>query len=214
MKIAIQGVQGSFHHKVAQEFYSPEIPVTECMSFPMLVDQLINGHVSAVVMAIENSIAGAILPNYALVNTHNLTIEGEYYLDIQHNLMCLPGQSIGDIKEVWSHPMTHIQCRTFFDRYPHIKLVEDTDTAGTARQIQEKNLKGIAVIASVAASQIYNLEIIAVQIQTIKNNETRFFILNTEKKQENIHCDKASLCFTTDHKRGSLAAILNVMSRL
>lgn len=212
MKVAIQGVKGSFHHKVAQEFFDGEIPVEECMSFPALVNHLVDGKVSSAVMAIENSIAGAILPNYALVDKYDLTIEGEYYLDVQHNLMCLPGQSIEDIKEVWSHPMAHIQCRTFFNKYPDIKLVEDTDTAGVARQIKEENLKGIAAIASVSASQIYDLEIIAPHIQTIKNNETRFFILNKEKKKAHTDCDKASLCFTTDHKRGSLATILNVMS--
>lgn len=212
MKVAIQGVQGSFHHKVAQEFFTPEVSVAECMSFPVLVDQLVTGQVTAAVMAIENSIAGAILPNYALVDQYNLTIEGEFYLDIQHNLMGLPGQTITDIKEVWSHPMAHIQCRRFFQKYPEIKLVEDTDTAGVARQIQKEGLKGIGAIASVAASQIYDLDIIAPQIQTIKNNETRFFILNTQEKQIGDDCDKASLCFVTDHKRGSLATILNVMS--
>lgn len=212
MKVAIQGVQGSFHHKVAQEFFTPEVSVAECMSFPVLINQLTTGQVTAAVMAIENSIAGAILPNYALLDQYDLTIEGEYYLDIQHNLMGLPGQTIADIKEVWSHPMAHIQCRRFFQKYPSIKLVEDTDTAGVARQIQKEGLKGIGAIASVAASQIYDLDIIAPQIQTIKNNETRFFILNTQKKQKGDDCDKASLCFTTDHKRGSLATILNVMS--
>ncbi len=210
--VAIQGTLGSFHHKVAQEFFTPEIKVEECMSFPILADCLVSGKVTDAVMAIENSIAGAILPNYALLDQYNLNIEGEFYLDVHHNLMGLQGQSIDDINEVWSHPMAHLQCRNFFRDYPHIKLVEDTDTAGVAREIQKRNLKGIGAIASVTASEIYNLEIIAPQIQTIKENATRFFILNTDKKSINDKVDKASLRFTTDHKRGSLATILNVMS--
>ncbi|MFC4632688.1 prephenate dehydratase [Dokdonia ponticola] len=212
MNIAIQGVKGSFHHKVAQEFFATDVSVIECMSFPTLVDQLITGKATAAVMAIENSIAGAILPNYALIDQHHLTIEGEFYLDVQHNLMALSGQDMSAIKEVWSHPMALIQCRAFFTQYPSIKLVEATDTAGVARQIQEENLTGIAAIASATAAQIYDLEIIAHQIQTIKHNETRFFIVSTKEKQHNEAFNKASMCFTTDHKRGSLATILNVMS--
>jgi len=163
-------------------------------------------------MAIENSIAGAILPNYALLDQHELHIEGEFYLEVQHHLMALPGQVMNDIKEVWSHPMALLQCRKFFKKFPHIKLVEDTDTAGVARQIREEQIEGIAAIASEAASQIYNLDILSPDIQTIKDNATRFFILSKEGKDHNLLIDKASLRFTADHKRGSLATILNVMS--
>ncbi|AWH74392.1 prephenate dehydratase [Dokdonia sp. Dokd-P16] len=212
MKVAIQGVQGSFHHKVAQEFFGADVAVVECMSFPRLVDTLVEGEVQDAVMAIENSIAGAILPNYALLDKHDLHIEGEFYLDIQHQLMALPGQGIEDIKEVWSHPMAILQCREFFRNYPDIKLVEDTDTAGVAREIQEMQLQGIAAIASTAAASIYKLEIIKESIQTINENATRFFILNKDKKQVEGVIDKASLRFSADHKRGSLAAILNVLS--
>ena len=212
MKVAIQGVQGSFHHKVAQEFFGADVAVLECMSFPRLVDALVDGEVDDAVMAIENSIAGAILPNYALLDKHDLHIEGEFYLDIQHQLMALPGQGIEDIKEVWSHPMAILQCREFFRNYPAIKLVEDTDTAGVAREIQEKKLQGIAAIASSAAAAIYDLHIIQPSIQTIKENATRFFILHKDKKEIAAGIDKASFRFSADHKRGSLAAILNVLS--
>lgn len=212
MKVAIQGVQGSFHHKVAQEFFGAGVAVVECMSFPRLVDALLEGEVQDAVMAIENSIAGAILPNYALLDKHDLHIEGEFYLDIQHQLMALPGQGIEDIKEVWSHPMAILQCREFFRNYPDIKLVEDTDTAGVAREIQEKQLQGIGAIASTAAASIYKLNILQASIQTINENATRFFILNKEKRQVEGVIDKASLRFSADHKRGSLAAILNVLS--
>ncbi|MFT6601182.1 MAG: prephenate dehydratase [Dokdonia donghaensis] len=212
MKVAIQGVQGSFHHKVAQEFFGADVEVLECMSFPRLVDALLDGEVDDAVMAIENTIAGAILPNYALLDDHNLTIEGEYYLDIQHNLMALKGQDLTTIKEVWSHPMAILQCRQFFRDYPSIKLVEDTDTAGVAREIKERNLAGIAAIASTTAAEIYDLSIIKSSIQTVDENATRFIILNKNGKEADGVINKASLRFTTDHKRGSLATILNVLS--
>lgn len=211
-QVAIQGVKGSFHHRVAQDYFNEEVVVKECNSFPMLVDVLVTNEATDAIMAIENSIAGAILPNYALLNEYQLHIEGEFYLDIQHNLMALETQTIQDLKEVRSHPMALLQCSVFFKQYPHIKLVEDTDTAGVARQIQEEGLQGIGAIASTPAARIYNLEILASSIQTIKNNTTRFFVLNTKENQKNTSVDKASLRFTTVHQRGSLAAILNVMS--
>jgi prephenate dehydratase len=164
-------------------------------------------------MAIENSIAGSIIPNYALIDNENLHIVGEQYLDIQHNLMALPGQSLSDIKEVYSHPMALLQCKEFFKKHPHIKLVEDKDTAEVAERIQKHQLKGIAAIASALAAELFELEILAPSIQTIKHNETRFVIVKLENHEfPESEINKASIKFDVDHKRGSLAALLNVMS--
>ncbi|MFT7165110.1 MAG: prephenate dehydratase [Flavobacterium sp.] len=212
-KIAIQGIKGSFHHQVAQEYYEQGVVVDECLSFEELVDSLLSGKADQAVMAIENSIAGPIIPNYALIDKNNLHIIGEHYLRIHQNLMALKGQKMEDITEVHSHPMALLQCMDFLKKYPNIKLVEDKDTAETARRIQEKQLKGIAAIASKTASEMYGLEILAPDIQTIKNNMTRFVIIKKENSfvaEDDIN--RASLKFELDHKRGSLATILNVMS--
>jgi prephenate dehydratase len=212
-KVAIQGIKGSFHHQVALEYYHQEIAIDECMSFEELVDSLLSGKSNQAVMAIENSIAGSIIPNYALIDKNNLHVIGEYYMDIHQNFMALKGQKIEDILEVHSHPMALLQCMEFLKKLPNIKLVEDKDTAETARRIHQNQLKGIAAIASKTASNMYDLEILAPEIQTINNNMTRFVILNKENsfvpKQE---INKASLKFELDHKRGSLAAVLNAMS--
>jgi len=212
-KVAIQGIKGSFHHQVALEYYHQEIAIDECMSFEELVDSLLSGKSNQAVMAIENSIAGSIIPNYALIDKNNLHVIGEYYMDIHQNFMALKGQKIEDILEVHSHPMALLQCMEFLKKLQNIKLVEDKDTAETARRIHQNQLKGIAAIASKTASNMYDLEILAPEIQTINNNMTRFVILNKENsfvpKQE---INKASLKFELDHKRGSLAAVLNAMS--
>ena len=212
-KIAIQGIKGSFHHQVVKEYFSENVAIDECLSFEELIDSLLSGKSDQAVMAIENSIAGPIIPNYALIDKNNLHIIGEHYLSIHQNLMALKGQKIEDIKEVHSHPMAILQCMDFLKQYPGIKLVEDKDTAETARRIQEKQLTGIAAIASKTASEMYDLEIIAPEIQTIKNNMTRFVII---KKQNSFlpesEINRASIKFELDHKRGSLAAVLNVMS--
>lgn len=212
-KIAIQGIKGSFHHQVAQEYFYANIEVDECLSFEELVDSLLENKSSQAVMAIENSIAGAIIPNYALIDKNNLEIIGEYYLDIHQNLMALKGQKIDAILEVHSHPMALLQCMEFLKKYPNIKLVEDKDTAETARRIHQKQIKGIAAIASKNASKLYDLEILAPEIQTVNNNMTRFVIVSKNKIEiDKSNINKASLKFELDHKRGSLAAILNVMS--
>jgi prephenate dehydratase len=211
--IAIQGIKGSFHHQVAQEYFGQDVAVDECLSFEELVASLLSGKSDQAVMAIENSIAGPIIPNYALIDKNNLHIIGEHYLDIHQNLMALKGQKIEDILEVHSHPMALLQCMEFLKKYPTIKIVEDKDTAETARRIHEKQLKGIAAIASKTAAAMYDLDILAPEIQTINNNMTRFVIINTVDHfvaEEEIN--RASIKFELDHKRGSLAAILNVMS--
>ncbi|TRX11907.1 prephenate dehydratase [Flavobacterium gawalongense] len=212
-KIAIQGIKGCFHHQVAQEYYYQNVEVDECLSFEELVDSLLSGKSDQAVMAIENSIAGPIIPNYALIDKNNLHIIGEHYLDIHQNLMALRGQKIEDILEVHSHPMALLQCMEFLKKYPNIKLVEDKDTAETARRIHQNQLKGIAAIASKTASEMYDLEILAPEIQTINNNMTRFVIIKKENSfVEENEINRASIKFELDHKRGSLAAVLNVMS--
>ena len=211
--IAIQGAEGSNHHKVARDFYGTSIALKECMSFDALVDSLLDASANVGVMALENTIAGSIIPNYALIDSNNLHIIAEEYLNIHHHLMCLKGQKIENIKEVWSHPMALLQCKEFFKKYPHIKLVEDVDTADVAKRISNENLVGIGAIAPKIAAEIFDLEIIEDEIQTIRENATRFVIVQTDApNNKNEEINKASLKFQLNHKRGSLAAILNVLS--
>ena len=210
--IAIQGAEGSNHHKVARDFYGTSIQLKECMSFDVLVDSLLDQSADLGIMALENTIAGSIIPNYALIDKYNLHIIGEEYLNIHHHLMGLKGQEIRDIKEVWSHPMALLQCKEFFKKHTHIKLVEDVDTAEVAKRISEENLVGIAAIAPKIAAEIFELTIIEDEIQTIKENSTRFVIVQTKEPDTKEVVNKASIKFQLDHKRGSLAAILNVLS--
>lgn len=211
--IAIQGIKGSFHHAVAMEYFSPDVALKECLSFDAVVEAILSGEVKQAVMALENSIAGSIIPNYALIDHNDLYIVGEYNLTIHHTLMALDGQSLKEIKEVHSHPMALLQCKEFFRAYPHIRLIEAEDTANVAKMIAKDSRTDIAAIAPKAAAEIYGLTVLAESIQTIKNNVTRFVIV--QKKNGSLSKDiinKASLKFVLDHQRGSLAAILNVMS--
>ena len=210
--IGIQGIKGSFHHIVANNFFGKEIHLAEFLSFEEMIYNLNDGKIDYAVMAIENSTAGSIIPNYALIDEYDVSIVGEYYLQITHNLMALKGQSLEDIKEVQSHPMALLQCRDFFKNNSSITLVEEKDTAQIAKKIADNKLKGLGAIASELACKFYDLEIIKENIQTIKKNQTRFVILQNIKPSENKNINKASLKFELDHKRGSLATILNVLS--
>lgn len=219
MKIAIQGIKGSFHHIVANEFFGEDIELAECMSFTDIPLLLNAGKADSAVMAIENSIAGAILSNYALIDEFDLSIEGEVYISIHHHLMALKGQTLEDIKEVWSHPMALLQCRKFFRDRPNIKLIEEKDTAEVAKRINENQIKGVAAIASKMAADLYDLDVIADDIQTITNNSTRFFILKKghdspyhPSKVGSIK-DKASIKFITKHDAGSLAEVLDIFGK-
>ena len=163
-------------------------------------------------MAIENSTAGTILPNYALIDDNNLQIKGEHYIPISMNLMALPNQKIGDIKKVCSHPMALLQCQSFFNDFPHLELVEDTDTAEVAKRIKEQNLKGIAALASKAAAKIYDLEILREEVQTMKSNSTRFLVLSSRNSAPVVAgANKASLKLVLENKRGSLVSVLNIL---
>ena len=212
MRVAIQGIKGSFHHIVASSHFGENIELVECLSFSEMPELLASNKADVIIMAIENSIAGAILPNYALIDAHGLAICGEFYLNIHHNFMAFPGQTIEEIKEVYSHPMALLQCHTFLKQYPHIKLIEDKDTADVAKRIQEKQLKGVAAIASNLAAESYGLEILAKNIQTIKNNMTRFFILNNKEYGASMSANKASIKFVTGHESGSLAEVLTILA--
>jgi prephenate dehydratase len=211
-RIAIQGVAGAFHHIAAARHYQPQqqekIDIVAANTFDDLVQYAENEQISdGALMAIENTIAGTLLYNYKLLNESNLKINGEVYLRIRQNLMVLPGQRIEDLTEVYSHPIAIMQCTKFFEAYPHIKLIEATDTALSAKRIKEEKMYHAGAIASSMAAEIYGMEIIAPSIETYKKNYTRFLVLEREGEQKEDF-DKISICFSLHHEVGSLHKVL------
>ena len=208
-KIAIQGYKGSFHQVAAQLYFGKNVEVLPCATFRDVVKVALNKKESdGGIMAIENSIAGSILANYNLLQKNNLKIAGEIYLQIRQNLLVNPGVKLEDIKEVHSHTMALQQCYDFLDKYKW-KLVETDDTALSAKHVHQHKSKHIAAIASKLAAELFDLEMIAPNIHTLKNNYTRFLILQREDVIANTEgVNKASVSFHTDHSRGSLAKVL------
>lgn len=208
MKIAIQGEKGSFHEVAAQQYFSPgTVEIVPCSTFDLTVNCVKSGTAELAVMAIENARSGSLLYNYTLIRESGLKILGEHNLRIKQNLMALPGQTIEEIKEVRSHPIALAQCMKFLNTLPGIALVESDDTAGSARIISEKKLRGIAAVGPLNAAALYGLEILAEGIETYPKNYTRFLIIGNDRRSEKTG-NKASVCFSTGHKPGSLAATL------
>ncbi|MFM2251310.1 MAG: hypothetical protein RLZZ358_2240 [Bacteroidota bacterium] len=212
MIVAIQGISGSFHHQVALLNFGEQAQVLPFLTFEEVAKSVASGTASVGVMAIENSIAGAILPNYDLIDRYELSIYEEYYLPISHHLMALPGQSITDLTEVRSHPMALLQCKAFLAQWPKIRLIDDQDTASVAKRIQEEQLLGVAAIASEIAAASYGLEILAPQIQTVKDNFTRFIFLTREKSKAQEEANKVSFKITIRNEAGGLAKLLTMLA--
>jgi len=208
-RVSIQGYEGSFHQVAAQQFFGKNVQVLPCATFRDVIKIASNKKESdGGVMAIENSIAGSILANYNLLQKSNLKIIGEIYLHIKQNLLVNPGVKLEDIREVHSHTMALQQCYDFLDKYKW-KLVESEDTALSAKLVHQHKSKHIAAIASKLAAELFDLEVLAPGIQTMKNNYTRFLMLQRQDVAQTINdANKASVNFQTDHSRGSLAKVL------
>ncbi len=208
-RISIQGFEGSFHQVAAQQFFGKETAIICCSTFKDVIKIAQNKKESeGGVMAIENSIVGSILPNYNLLQKSALKITGEVYLQINQHLMVNPGVRLEDIREVHSHPMAIQQCFSFLDKHEW-KIIETEDTALSAKLIYQHRNKHAAAIAGKLAAELFQLHIIAPNIHTLKNNYTRFLVLQREDMvNEIIAADKASVNFHTDHSKGSLAKVL------
>lgn len=209
-RVSIQGYEGSFHQVAAEEFFGKDVQVITCATFREVVRVAASRKESeGGVMAIENSIAGSILPNYNLLQQSNLRVVGEIYLQISQNLLVNPGVKLEDIREVHSHPMALLQCIDYLEKHPGWKLVETEDTALSAKHLAQHRGRHAAAIAGRRAADLFGLEVLAPDIQTMKNNYTRFLILQREESAvATDHPDKASVNFHTDHSRGSLARVL------
>ena len=216
-KIAIQGIPGCYHEMAARSYFKgEEIEVEPCLTFAKLFEKMSKDDSLLGIMAIENTIAGSLLQNHELLRKSDLSIVGEYKLRISHVLAALPGESLENISEINSHPIALMQCEEYLDKLPNIKIVEKDDTAASAREIREKDLKGHAAICSQLAAEMYGLNILESGIETNKRNFTRFLVLADSWQRDELTdrqtINKASLVFTLPHSNGSLSKVLTILS--
>lgn len=215
-RVAIQGVAGAFHDIAAKAFFEgEEVEIVPCNTFKDIFSTLRKDNNIYGIMAIENTIAGSLLQNHNLLRENEACIIGEYKLRISHSLAVLPGQKPEEIKEVHSHPIALMQCADFLNRHPEWKAVESEDTAQSAKEIRDGQIKGRAAICAAEAAKIYGLEVLESGIETNKHNFTRFLIL-TDHYSDDVfdrkNITKATLVFSTPHEEGALAQILSILS--
>lgn len=211
MILSIQGYLGSFHHIIAQKLFGKDIRVLERDDFSDVFEDTAKGKAAYGIVAIENALTGSILENYDLLLKNKLFIAGEGYLRIAQQLIVWPGTGLPDIRSVHSHPVALRQCRKFLDRHPGWKIVTESDTAGSVKMIRDKKMKNAAAIAGSVAAEIYDMRILAKNIETNKKNYTRFLILSKEAKPRGT-ADKTSLVFSVRNKPGSLVNVLQIFS--
>ena len=211
-RVAIQGIRASFHEEAAFKFFGEDIHTIECNSFKQTFEALEKREADYVVMAIENSIAGSILPNYTLMMNYGFPVVGEVYIPIQMHLMALPGVKFEDVKYVTSHPIAIRQCIDFIDEYPQLTIVESSDTAACAKRIRDEQLTDTVAIANTLAANLYGLDILERRIESNKKNFTRFLIITHHENNVKRTPNKASLCFQVSNKVGSLAKVLNIFA--
>lgn len=212
-KVSIQGIQGSFHAQAAQKFFGNNIQLVECQSFKSTCCAIHTDEADYAIMAIENSIAGSLLPNYGLIQEFNLSIVGEVNLPIQLHLMGLPGVRFNDIKYVQSHPVAIRQCLDFFEEYPDKQVLEKNDTAACAKEIADKQLTDTFAIAGSMAAEIFGLEIKERRIEKSSKNYTRFLILSKNSTPIEKAPNKGSACFHVSNRIGSLSEVLSTFAQ-
>lgn len=214
MKIAIQGIESSFHDMATRLLFpKTEIELIMCDTFEKVTECINNFNADFGVLAIENTIAGSILPNYNLIDTSGLLIYEEVFLNIQMYIMALESETIYDIEEVHSHPVALLQCKDYLRKLPpQLKIIEGKDTASEAKKIKEGNLRGVAAIAGKQVAEKFGLKILDSNIQNTKENHTRFVLIGKEELLPFKNANKATLKFELAHDPGSLANTLQLFS--
>ena len=214
LKIAIQGIESSFHDMAVKKMFpNDEIDLVKCNSFEKVTTSINNLNADFGVLAIENTIAGSILPNYNLIDASNLSIINEVFLNIQMYIMALKSETIHDIVEIHSHPVALLQCKNYLQKFPpYFKIIEGADTASVAKKIKEQNLKGVAAIAGKQVAEKFDLKILDSKIQNNSQNQTRFVLVGKKIKTYSKDVNKATLKFKLDHRIGSLSNVLQLFS--
>ena len=209
--VAFQGERGAFGDEAVQVYFGRDAEPRPCRGFADVFRAVSTGDVDYGLVPVENSQAGSINEVYDLLRQHDLFVTGEISHPVNHCLLCLPGQALGDIKRVISHPQALAQSDQYL-RDLGAEIVATYDTAGSAKMIREDNLVGVAAVAGKGAAELYDLTILAEGIQTIKDNYTRFIALGREPAPRRDEPARTMLVMATAHQPGSLHACLGVLA--
>ena len=208
-RVAFQGEKGAFSEDAVTTFFG-DVDQAPCRTLALVFQAVTEGRADFGVVPVENSQAGSINETYDLLLRCDVSIYGEIDLEVNHCLMALPGESLASIGTVYSHPQALAQCQEFLGKLD-VEIVPTYDTAGSAKLIGEKKLANCAAVASKRVSQIYGMQILAEDIQTIPNNYTKFFVVSKEQAKH-APANKTSLVFATENSPGALYDCLGVFA--
>lgn len=214
IKIAIQGEPGSFSHEAALKLV-PGANIAPCSLSADVFAAVSDGSVDAAAIPIENSLAGSVSEHFDLLLNHEVQVVREALLRIRHNLIAIPGASMGSIDRVFSHPVALAQCRRFLAEHPRMEAFAFYDTAGSVKQLVELRDRHAGAIASRSAAEHYGAQILAADIEDNPENYTRFFLIKHTAEAELVEdANKISIAFALENRPGSLVAALTALSEL
>ena len=188
MKIGIQGELGAYSHIAVENLYK-NADIKTCSTFEDTFKLAYNDQSYKIVIPIENSLAGRVADIHYLLPKYKLQIHGEYFLNVEHNLLCKPEANIKDIRYVRSHAQAIGQCQKIINKNKFQSIVS-ADTAGSAKELAEGNDESIAAIASSLSAEIYKLKILEKNIEDEKGNVTRFLIMGKNIEQPEFDKNK------------------------
>jgi prephenate dehydratase len=210
MKVAIQGERGSFSHQAALKLL-PRAQVLACARSSQVFDALDSGQAAAAVIPVENTLAGPVGEHLDLLLEHDVFIQRELRLRIEHNLIAAPGVKVKDLRRVMSHPVALDQCRRFFQTHKKITAVPFYDTAGSVKHVISEKLRDAAGIASLQAAAEYGGAVLMKNLEDDRQNVTRFFLI-LKKRKTVPGANKTSLVFSLKNVAGALFRALSVFA--
>lgn len=219
IEVAFQGERGAFGDEATQIYFGQreergakrQVNPLPCRSFADVFRSVASGEADYGLVPVENSQSGSITEVYDLLRQHDLFVIGEIGHPVSQCLLCLKGQELKDIKRVISHPQALAQSDVFL-RELGVEVVATYDTAGSAKMLRDEQLVGVAAIAAAGAADIYDLEVLARDVQTIKGNYTRFIALGREPALREEGQAKTMLVMATAHQPGSLYKCLGFLA--
>jgi prephenate dehydratase len=188
MKIGIQGELGAYSHIAAKNLFE-NAEIKTCSTFEETFKHAYQNEDVKIIIPIENSLAGRVADIHYLLPKYKLQIHGEYFLNVEHNLLCKPEATIKDIKYVRSHAQAIGQCQNIISKKKFQSIIS-ADTAGSAKDLSEGDDISIAAIASELSAQIYKLKILEKNIEDEKGNVTRFLIMGKNIEQPEFKKEK------------------------
>lgn len=208
--IAFQGEPGAYSQQAVRQHFGPNTTALPCRSFSDIFEAIHRGQADKAMLPVENTLAGTVIPAYDQLLDHDLRIQAEVVLRVEHCLLAPPGAELADVRRALSHPQALAQCEHTLRRLG-IEPVAHYDTAGAARDLAANPEPGTAAIASALAGETYGLAILARNLEDDLLNFTRFFVLGTEEP-ERRDPSKTSIVFATRHVPGALHAVMHELA--